>query len=39
MQKKTRALFCDEKKNDDEDEPVWSSPERRMSGREASTRD
>jgi hypothetical protein len=39
MQKKTRALFCDEKENDDEDEPVWSSPERRMSGREASTRD
>ena len=39
MQKKTRALFCDEKKNDDEDEPAWSSPERRMSGREASTRE
>jgi hypothetical protein len=39
MQTQTRALFCDEKKNDDEDEPVWSSPERRMSGREASTRD
>ena len=39
MQTQTRTLICDEKKNDDEDEPVWSSPERRMSGREASTRD
>jgi hypothetical protein len=39
MQTQKRALFCDEKKNDDEDEPVWSSPERRMSGSEASSRD